>query len=79
MTVNGSKSRKLESAKEELRKAKLEAKELRAQLASTYHFASVELPSCQYVQGGGVLVELHFLGGRQSVPNNNQSIKTLRI
>lgn len=66
MTVNRIKSRKLASVKEELRKAKLEAKELRAQLASTYHFASVELPSCRDVQGGGVLVELHFLGGRQA-------------
>lgn len=58
------KNGKPERLKEELRLAKLEAKELRAQLASTYSFASKELQKCGDVRGGGVMVELTFLGGR---------------
>jgi len=42
--------------------------ELRAQLASTYHFASKELPKATELKGSGVLLTLHALGGREIIP-----------
>lgn len=46
-----------------------EVKELKAQLASTYHFASVNLPKANQdrMMASGVLLELHALGGREII------------
>lgn len=48
-------------------------RELEAQLASTYHFASVGLadpkgPTRARTMASGVLVQMHYLGGREVCP-----------
>ena len=47
-----------------------EVKELKAQLAGTLHFASVGLKSASVscMLGGGVILELTGLGGRELIP-----------
>ena len=42
-------------------------KEMEAQLASTYHFASVNLPKAEGLGGSAVILELTALGGRELI------------
>jgi hypothetical protein len=45
-----------------------EVKELTAQLAATYHFASAQLPKAgDALMASGALLQLHALGGRELI------------
>ena len=41
--------------------------ELKAQLASTYHFADANLHKAENLMGSGVLLRLHALGGQELI------------
>lgn len=54
--------------KARLRTLERQVRELEAQLASTYYFASRRLPEAAELHGSGVVVQMHAIGGREVLP-----------
>jgi hypothetical protein len=46
-----------------------EVMELKAQLASSYHFASADLKrvSTDHLMASGVMIQMHFIGGKEAI------------
>jgi hypothetical protein len=69
MWISDMKDKIKENKDEVIKTLQRKNKELHAQLASTYHFASANLKGVTYprLMASGVLIEMHLLGGKQAV------------